>query len=220
MAEGFSMRLSLFLLSGSVLFALQGCSKPQPAPQPESAPVEYKLTATVKDIMDGIVDPNADIIWDSFETVVTEKGVEEHAPKTDEEWAVVRHGAVTLAEATNLLLMPGRRVAKPGEKAFDLNIDLPPEEIQTLIDQDRAKWMTKVHALHDVAEEALRAVDARDHDAVLVAGNKIDTACGDCHNEYWYPKEAQRIKAKEQDELKKRQQVLEEQQKELDARKK
>jgi hypothetical protein len=213
------MRLSLILLIGTV-FTLQACSTSQPAPKPASPPAEYKLTATIKDIMDGIVDPNADVLWDSFETIVTEKGVEERAPKTDDEWAVVRHAAVTLAEATNLLLIPGRKVAKPGEKAFDLNIDLPPEEIQMLIDTDRSKWVSKVHALHDVAEEALKAVDSKDHDAILLAGNKIDTACGDCHNEYWYPKEAKRIKAKEQEELKRRQQVLEEQQKELDARKK
>jgi hypothetical protein len=211
------MRLSLLLLG--IVLTLQACSAPQSALQPENSPGEYKLTTTIKDIMDGIVDPNADVLWDSFETLVTEKGVEERAPKTDEEWDVVRHAAVTLVEATNLLLIPGRRVAKPGEKAFDLNIDLPPEEIQILIDKDRAKWTEKVHALHDVAEEALKAVDSRDHDAILLAGNKIDTACGDCHNEYWYPKEAQRIKAKEQEELKRRQQVLEEQQRELDQRK-
>ena len=85
---------------------------------------EYSTTATIKDIMDSIVDPGADGIWGAVETVVSAKGVEEKQPHTDEEWKEVRRKAIMLLEATNLLQMPGRHVAKPGEKADDPKVEL------------------------------------------------------------------------------------------------
>ena len=59
--------------------------------------------ATVKDIMLSIIDPAADQVWNSVTTVQTAKGTEETVPKTAEDWLKVRHGAVTLSEAANLL---------------------------------------------------------------------------------------------------------------------
>jgi len=46
----------------------------------------------------GVIDPIADNIFDAVGTDVTAKGVVETSPKTDEDWAKVRQGAVTLAE--------------------------------------------------------------------------------------------------------------------------
>jgi hypothetical protein len=36
-------------------------------------PPEYRTTATVKDIMDSVVDPNADFLFKAVSTVVTAK---------------------------------------------------------------------------------------------------------------------------------------------------
>src|SRR5262244_1102226 len=63
---------------------------------------EYRTTATIKDIMDSMVDPGADFIWESVATVISAKGVEDRAPHTDEEWKEVRRRAIMLMEATNL----------------------------------------------------------------------------------------------------------------------
>src|SRR3974377_1804308 len=75
---------------------------------------EYRPTTTIKDLMDGIIDPAADTIWNSVATTITMKGKEEKAPHTDEEWTTVRRSALQLLEASNLLQIPGRHVAKPG----------------------------------------------------------------------------------------------------------
>jgi hypothetical protein len=99
----------------------------------------------------------------------------------------VRRHAVALAEASNLLIMPGRRVARPGEKADDPNVDLPPEEIQKLVDADRESWVHLAHGLHDAASQTLAAAEARDVKALLAAGEVLDTACESCHKKYWYP---------------------------------
>jgi hypothetical protein len=63
--------------------------------------------------MDSIVDPDADTIWGSVAII---NGKEEKAPHTNEEWVTVRRNALQLVEASNLLQIPGRHVAKPGER--------------------------------------------------------------------------------------------------------
>jgi hypothetical protein len=134
-----------------------------------------------------MVDPSADVLWDSVETIISAAGVEEKRPSTDEEWLNVRRHAVQLIEATNLLLIPDRHVARPGEKAEDPKVELGPEEIETLINGDRRAWIDFAHGLHDAAVPALKAIDAKNADGLFDAGGKIDTACENCHLRYWYP---------------------------------
>ena len=150
---------------------------------------EYTPTATIKDIMDSIVDPSADVVWDSVATVVSDSGSNEKAPRTDEEWVNVRRGAIRLVEATNLLLMPGRHVARPGEKSSTPNVELEPEEMEVLINKDREAWNRRAKALHDSGLAALQAIDARDAKKLFDVGEEIDVACENCHVQYWYPNE-------------------------------
>jgi hypothetical protein len=150
-------------------------------------PNEYRPTSTIKDIMQSMVDPNADVVWDSVATEVTALGTEQKAPKTDEEWTNVRRHAVPILEATNLLLMPGRRVARAGEKSDNPKVELAPEQIQALIDQDPAALVKLAHGLHDAMTLAIKAIDDKNPDALFDAGDVIDKACENCHLKYWYP---------------------------------
>ena len=74
------MRRSTWACGVGILLVVAGACK---ARQPEA---EYRPTATVKDIMDSLVDPSADTLWDSVETIISAAGIEEKAPHTDEEW--------------------------------------------------------------------------------------------------------------------------------------
>src|SRR5229473_3668246 len=133
------MRRCLILVFFVVpLLSATGCKARQsePAQQPE-----YRVTATVKDIMDSMVDPIADVIWNSVATIVSYAGVEERQPRTDEDWAKVRHAAITLAEATNLLIMPGRPIARPGEKSENPGVELQPEEIAKVVREHPDVWV-------------------------------------------------------------------------------
>jgi len=150
-------------------------------------PVEYRPTTTVKDIMDSIVDPSADVLWESVVTIISAAGTEERRPHTDEEWLNVRRHAVQLIEATNLLLIPDRHVARTGEKAENPKVELGPEEIERLINGDRQAWTNFARGLHDAAVPALTAIDAKNAEGLLEAGGKIDMACESCHLKYWYP---------------------------------
>jgi cytochrome c556 len=182
------MRKYLSLALVSLLVLLAACAKQQAAP-PKEPEAEYRTTATVKDIMDSLVDPGSDYIWDAVETVVSAKGIQEKAPHTDEEWKEVRRHAIMLLEATNLLQIPGRHVAKAGEKADDPKVELAPDQIEEKIGKDRGAWIKYAHGLHDATMEAFKAIEAKDSEGLLNAGDGIDNACEKCHLEYWYPNE-------------------------------
>ncbi len=189
------MRLRTFhwlvLAAVSVLVAA-ACSAPAPAPAAKKQP-PFRTTATIKDIMDSMVDPSADFLWESVATIVTRKGTEERRPRTDDDWKMVRRAAVTLVEATNLLIMDGRQVAKPGEKSENPGIELSPEAIRRVMDEDPDTLVKLAGALHDAGMKAMAAIDAKNADALSDAGEVIDNACETCHLKYWYPPDAERI---------------------------
>jgi cytochrome c556 len=144
---------------------------------------------TIKDLMLNIVDTNADVVWLSVTTVASDKGLIETRPKNDAEWARVRQGAVTLAEAANLLMIPGRHVARPGEKSVTPGVELEPSEMEELINKDRESFYRHAKALYDAAMLAVDAIDKKDADRVFEVGENIDQACEQCHRSYWYPNE-------------------------------
>ena len=178
----------LFLL-GVCLFTItlsfgSACQR-QPA-QTEQQP-QYTPTATIKDLMDSIVDSSADVVWESVTTTVSAAGTVEKAPRNDEEWTNVRRGAIRLVEASNLLLMPGRHMARPGEKSEAPGIELEPDEMEALVKKDPAGWSKRAKGLYEAAMVMLRAAEAKDTQKVLDAGERLENACENCHLNYWYP---------------------------------
>ena len=173
------------------LFLVSACQSKSAASSTAAAlpPPEYMPTATVKDIMLSIVDPNADVVWLSVTTVQSAKGTEENAPKTDEDWTKVRHGAVSLMEAANLLMIPGRHVARPHEKSETPGVELEPAEMEVLINKDLGAWRMRAKALHDAGAATLQAIESKDPQKVFELGEQIEQACENCHKQYWYPNE-------------------------------
>jgi cytochrome c' len=165
---------SLFLLATA-------CTKAAPP-----APALLK-TATIKDIMDSMVDPSGDFMFESVAQISDEHGITNKAPQTDEEWEEVRHHAFILLEAPNLLTMEGRKVAQPHERSKNPQVELQPEDIQKLVDGDRVSFVRRARKLQDAAEMALKATEAKDKDALFHAIENIDKACESCHLHYWYP---------------------------------
>jgi hypothetical protein len=174
---------SVLVLSASIL-AISGCGARD---ERQPAAPNYRPTATVKDIMTSIIDPEADVLWNSVATIITIEGTEERAPKTEEDWAAVRQSAIQLVEATNLLRIPNRQVARPGEKSENPRIELHPETIQKMIADDPVTWARLVDGLHDAAVPALNAINAKNVSGLFDAGEKLEHACETCHQHYWYP---------------------------------
>ena len=66
---------------------------------------QYRHSASLEQLMEATVAPAADAV---FNAAVWINGEPVGVPTTEADWENVEHGAITLAEASNLLLMPGR----------------------------------------------------------------------------------------------------------------
>jgi hypothetical protein len=146
------------IFGGIAILILAGCADPEPVAEPLPG---FRPTSTIKDVMLSVIDPSADAVWLSVATIVDLDGIHEDFPETDEDWAEVRTHAIKIIEGSNLLLIPGRMVAEPGAISEFPGIELEPEEIQELIDQDPAMWVELAHGLHDMASDTLAAIEAR-----------------------------------------------------------
>ena len=162
------------------------CATDAPAPSATPLP-EFQPTASVEDIMRSMVDPPADALWDAVVTTVTDAGIEEVRPETEEDWLPLERSAIMLVEAGNLLLIDGRRIAGEGSVSELPGIDLDPSAIAVRVAENRDAWRRSARELHDAGVVMLEAVRARDVDAVLEGGNRLDIACENCHTRFWYP---------------------------------
>lgn len=176
------------VLSAAVILSIAGCLR-QTASKPEPSVPQYQLTATVQDLMEGLIDPSADTLWDSVAYIAGDSGIEDRQPRTAEDWQAVRTGAVNLIEAANLLSMPGRVVANdaPNDPPQPRPGELSHTEIQTRIDATHEVFVQFARGLQAAGSEALKAIDARNAQALMDSGTTIDNACEACHVTYWYP---------------------------------
>jgi hypothetical protein len=171
---------------GALLFT--GCEQPAVTPSAAEAP-SFTPVLSVKELMEHIVDPIADWIFDAAVVDVSEKGTVETLPLTDEDWTRVERGALILAESANLLKMP-RTMVPPGDESLKKQPggpELTPAEIEAKVKKDPALWAKHADGLRDAALESLQIIKARDAQGLFNVGDKIDKACEGCHLEYWYP---------------------------------
>jgi hypothetical protein len=149
----------------AVVAVAAACQKPAAT----AAPVPPKAVASVKQIMVAIVVPSSTVVFNSVESVLDVKqGVRETVPQSDEDWAKVANNAVMLTEAGNLLMVADRVREKAGP----------------ILPKDRADWTARARDLVDAGAVALSAAKARNPDALLEAGDRIDMACDECHERY------------------------------------
>lgn len=147
------------LLFVSALASAQCRSTPvAEAPEGDAEP-QFKTVATTDQVMDAIIIPNAQAIWDA---VVYIDGKLVTAPKTDDDWYNLQMNAYAVAEAGNLLKI-GQRV------------------------KDNGDWVTFSTALTDSSMEAVRAAEKKDLQALLAAGGNVYKVCTDCHRQYVTP---------------------------------
>jgi len=194
-SDGTSNRGKKTTLFSAMVFAIVAslaavsCTETEAPPEPaaEQNSGEFLPDATVREIMESMMSPAAEAIWDSVAFVSTEEYTIDAKPETAEDWQQLRRQAVTMAEAANALLIPGRRIGSSGEPADDPEHELSPDEMQTMIDNNRAAWVGFAHAMHAQAMETIRIIDAKSVDGLSDVGGTIDAACEGCHLQFWYP---------------------------------
>lgn len=122
--------------------------------------VTYENVASTKEIMTAMVIPASNALFGTAEK------------PTDQEWAEVRKQALILAEAGNLLMIPGRMASttKGNTKGTTANA---------------GAWNQAAKTMRDAGRLALSAIDKKDTD--LLAGDvseQILTSCSSCHEKY------------------------------------
>jgi hypothetical protein len=169
------------------VWILCGCSRSIPVAV--GAASSQRPVASIQELMQAIIDPSADGIWNAVETIETSTGSEIHQPRTPEEWLEVRHAALTLVESSNLLVLEGRAV---GARAFAAEAAgaLDSTDIQKLISTKRATFNAFAAALREAGATAISAIDARNPASLTRAGGVIDQVCEGCHLTFWYPNQA------------------------------
>jgi len=185
----------------AVLAGLGACQKSDvtaapapasPAPATAAAPAPappFQIMASIQELMDAVIDPSADALWDSVSIVETAKGTVFHQPHSDEEWQNVRRHAIALIEGTNLLVMDGRRLVAPGSPVLDQGTSgvLSAEEGQKLLDAQHATFVQFARALREAGTQMLTSIDKKDPTGMMNAGAAMDGVCESCHLTFWYP---------------------------------
>ena len=131
---------------------LAGCQK-QPA-------ITYDTTTyPLKQVMKDVIDVGAKPVLAAQGTYTDATGEHANLPTTEDGWLAAESGAIIVAEATNLLKLPGYR-------------------------KDEDEWPKFVDVLHDRAVDAQKAIASRDAKAIEQAGSDLYQVCEDCHATY------------------------------------
>jgi hypothetical protein len=123
------------------------------------APVPFKPIVDNKLLMQSVIDPNADLVWDAVKTIETKDGTQEFRPKTDAEWTAVRNAAIAVAESGNLLMMAPRA-------------------------KDGGEWVARTQEMITAGEAAMRAAEARNAEKLFTVGGDLYDSCSNCHRKY------------------------------------
>jgi hypothetical protein len=145
--------------------AARGATASSPAPQ---------ANATLNQLMRGILFPNSNVIFAVQSDDPTKlKGPREPSAATDPltglygGWEAVENSSLALAEAANLLTVPGRRCSNGR-----------PVPVQN------ADWVKFVAGLRAVGLASMKAAQAKNQDQILEVTDQMSTACANCHDVY------------------------------------
>jgi len=127
--------------------------------QPHHAP-RFRTFVDMQTFMDHVLTPAATVVWRSNGFVNDAAGDHDLAPQTDADWEAVVSGAATLAEATNALRIPQRRLD--------------------------AAWDGYVERLATAAARAYEAAEKHDRGALAEVSDHLDEICSSCHRHYGY----------------------------------
>ena len=152
---------ALWVLAAAGLSGLIACSKPAAPPARTEAP-PYNLSLDMKELMGHVIDPAAWVFWRASGEITSEKGEKSLTPTTEEGWTAAESGAAQVAEAGNLLMLPGRA-------------------------RDNGDWMKFARALAQQGLDAKAAAEAHDPKKMFETGAAIYQTCTGCHAKYVMP---------------------------------
>ena len=146
----------------------------KPAAATPAPAARYRASGNLNQVMRGILFPNSNVVFaaqnEDFAKMPQDK---DPSLSTDplkgvyNGWTAVEDSGYALAEAANLLMIPGR-VCSNGKLAPVANAD----------------WAKFVAGLRDAGMEAVKAAKAKNQDAIVDVADKMTSACAACHDVY------------------------------------
>jgi len=150
-------KISLILLVGGVLAACSAPEETETATTTDGPAFNTSLDVTA--IMNLVLEPASDILWDSGGWVLDASGYEELYPTTDEGWDYVRAQAAVVVESGNMLALPGRA-------------------------EDNDAWMIYAEGLSEAGVLAMEAAASHNEEDFFQAGAQLYSVCTACHQAY------------------------------------
>ena len=136
---------------------LAACDR-TPAQQVEVS--DYVRAHDIHHLMEVVVEPQADVFWNSSGAITNASGEHDLTPTTDEGWLATQSAAATIAEIGNLLMTPQFAQGRGSD------------------------WKQFARSLVEIGMRAEQAAVDRNSDAVLEVGATMDTVCEACHQVY------------------------------------
>jgi cytochrome c556 len=109
---------------------------------------------TTKQLMEGAITDASNVLWNAFD-----------APKSDEQWAELERAALALIEAAKLNAVGG---TGPMDKEWAA----------------QPAWKPFNEAMVQASQAALTAIRAKNHEALLAAGDQLYAPCEGCHMQF------------------------------------
>ena len=109
---------------------------------------------TTKQLMETTITDASNAIWNAFD-----------APTSDEQWTALERAALTLIDATKLNALGG---AGPMDKEWAA----------------QPAWKPFNEAMLQASQGALAAIRAKNHEALLAAGDQLYAPCEGCHLQF------------------------------------
>src|SRR5262245_53837696 len=104
--------VSVALFISAIAFIIAGARPAWPAASTHADVPTTPPIASIKQIMNAIVLPNANVIYNAVGTTITGTKIEETAPGNDKEWQAVGDSAAAIVESGNMLLVGNRFIDK------------------------------------------------------------------------------------------------------------
>lgn len=120
----------------------------------EAPAPELEPLVSIKELMEKTITPATNTIWNAFEP-----------PASEEQWVALEEAAVTLLAAASLTALGG---AGPMDAEWA---------------RDPA-WQAFNQVMIEAGRDALQAARARDHEALLAAGDVLYPPCEGCHLQF------------------------------------
>jgi len=133
-----------------------------------------QVYAALGQVMKGIIFPASNVIFAAQkENPADAKPAKDPSTATDAlygsygKWEAVENSALALAEAANLLILPGRKCTN--------GLDVP---------WKNPDWSQLVQGLREAAMSAYKAAQSKNQDKMVEAAGTINAACANCHDRY------------------------------------